>query len=617
MASERASREDDARRWNDAATAAALFAVDAGGLGGIVLRSGPGVIREAWLQRLQELSGSDTARRIPAHVTDGRLLGGLDLAATLRTGRPVIERGILAAADGAVVLLSMAERMSAAAAARITAVLDTGEVVLERDGLARRSRSRFGVIALDEGADSDERPPAGLLDRLALHVDLDGLSMRVLDEPSGASAAQVKSARQRLDQVQAGEAAITALCETAAAFGIGSARAPWLALRVARAAAALGGRTQVSDADVTLAATLVFAPRATRLPAPAPAPAPPPPEAVQPDPAEPAPSPEERAANEPLDASGTEPAPQEAQPQSLQDRNVAATASALPADLLAQLQGGLTVPSRGRSAAGRSGAQKRGQARGRPVGVMSGERTGGARLNVVETLRAAAPWQGLRRRQSADRAARIRVQAEDFRVMRFKQRTQTTTVFVVDASGSAALHRLGEAKGAVELLLADCYVRRDRVALISFRDRGAQLLLPPTRSLVRAKRSLAGLPGGGGTPLASGVDAARELVDSIRRRGEVPLIVLLTDGQANVARNGKGGRPGAEADALQAARLLRAERAPTVLVDTARQPRPLTAQLAREMGARYLPLPYADAGTLAEAVRALGDAAPRAAWQAP
>jgi magnesium chelatase subunit D len=93
-------------------------------------------------------------------------------------------------------------------------------------------------------------------------------------------------------------------------------------------------------------------------------------------------------------------------------------------------------------------------------------------------------------------------------VSRFKQRRETTTIFVVDASGSAALHRLAEAKGAVELLLADCYVRRDRVAMLAFRGKGAELMLPPTRSLVRAKRSLAGLPGGGGTPLAAGMDAA-------------------------------------------------------------------------------------------------------------
>ncbi len=138
---------------------------------------------------------------------------------------------------------------------------------------------------------------------------------------------------------------------------------------------------------------------------------------------------------------------------------------------------------------------------------------------------------------------------EDFRVSRFKQRSETTTVFVVDASGSSALHRLAEAKGAVELLLADCYVRRDSVALIAFRGRRAELLLPPTRSLVRAKRSLAGLPGGGGTPLAAGIDAALALADAMRRRGATPVVVPLTDGRANIARDGAG-RARAGADAL-------------------------------------------------------------------
>jgi magnesium chelatase subunit D len=116
----------------------------------------------------------------------------------------------------------------------------------------------------------------------------------------------------------------------------------------------------------------------------------------------------------------------------------------------------------------------------------------------------------------------VEVRRDDFRVGRFEQRSQSTTIFVVDASGSSAFNRLAEAKGAVELLLADCYVRRDRVALLAFRGRGAELLLPPTRSLVRAKRSLAGLPGGGGTPLAAGIDAAAALADAVRRRGETP-----------------------------------------------------------------------------------------------
>jgi magnesium chelatase subunit D len=222
-------------------------------------------------------------------------------------------------------------------------------------------------------------------------------------------------------------------------------------------------------------------------------------------------------------------------------------------------------------------------------------------LNVVETLRAAAPWQRLRSRASG---ARVAVRRDDFRVTRFKHRDRTTTIFVVDASGSAALHRLAEAKGAVELLLADCYVRRDQVALVAFRGGGADLLLPPTRSLVRAKRGLAGLPGGGGTPLAAGLDAAAALAEATRRRGETPIVVLLTDGRANIARDGAAGRARAEADALAAARALRAAGFTTLLVDTSPRPQPEAARLAAELGARYLPLPYADAPAVSRAVLA-------------
>jgi magnesium chelatase subunit D len=180
-------------------------------------------------------------------------------------------------------------------------------------------------------------------------------------------------------------------------------------------------------------------------------------------------------------------------------------------------------------------------------------------------------------------------------------------VFVVDASGSSALHRLAEAKGAVELLLADCYVRRDRVAVIAFRGQRADLLLPPTRSLVRAKRSLAGLPGGGGTPLAAGIEAAAALLDGVQRRGGTPTVVLLTDGRANVARDGAPNRARAEQDALAAARRVRAGRVATLFVDTAPRPQPFARELAAALGAHYLPLPHADAATLQRAVQAAVD----------
>jgi magnesium chelatase subunit D len=199
----------------------------------------------------------------------------------------------------------------------------------------------------------------------------------------------------------------------------------------------------------------------------------------------------------------------------------------------------------------------------------------------------------------------VEVRQDDFRITRYKQRSETTTIFVVDASGSAALHRLAEAKGAVELLLADCYVRRDRVAMVAFRGPGAELLLPPTRSLVRAKRSLAGLPGGGGTPLAAGIDAAVELADGVQRRGGTPVVVLLTDGRANVSREGIGGRAQAAEDALASARAFRVADLKALVVDMSPRPRPDAEKLAHEMGAVYLPLPHADAAALSGAVQAV------------
>ena len=229
------------------------------------------------------------------------------------------------------------------------------------------------------------------------------------------------------------------------------------------------------------------------------------------------------------------------------------------------------------------------------------------RLNLIETLRAAAPWQAVRRAARGVAGAagerRIEVRADDFHTTRRQQRRETTTVFAVDASGSAALHRLAEAKGAVELLLAECYVRRDRVAVIGFRGRGAEVLLPPTRSLVRAKRSLAGLPGGGGTPLAAGIDAVADLTEALRRRGDTAVVVLLTDGRANIGRDGQPGRDRATHDALDAGRRLRLGGLAVLLVDTSPHPAEPARRLAEAMGAHYLPLPYAGAAELSQAIQ--------------
>lgn len=590
-----AAVEVETSTWGTAMLAAALFSIDPIGTGGVSLRALVGPVREQWLTLARELLPPSVAiRRIPLHVTDGRLLGGLDLAATLRAGQPVAERGILAESNDGVVVLSMAERLAASTVARLTAALDTGEVLMERDGLARRTSARFGAIALDEGMADDERPPAALLDRLAFHVDLSGIGIRDIDSPPY-SANEIAVARARLPAVCASEDIIEALCAAAMALGILSIRASLLALRASRAAAALAGRATVDETDASLAARLVLAPRAIMLSAPE----------REDDVAQTETEPESDSSS---DGEQQDDRTADAD-RPLEDLVLAAAQAAIPADLLARLR----LPGGGRSrspTAGKAGVLRQSGPRGRPAGVCGGEPRAGARLNLVETLRAAVPWQRLRRgnlgepRSCDRRPARIEVRRDDFRVTRFKQRTETTTIFVVDASGSAALHRLAEAKGAVELLLADCYVRRDRVALIAFRGRGAELLLPPTRSLVRAKRGLASLPGGGGTPLAAGIAAARELADTVARRGETPIVIFLTDGRANIARDGGAGRPRAEEEALTAARSVRAASLTALLVDTSPRPQPLARNLAAELGATYLALPYADAAVLSQAVLA-------------
>jgi magnesium chelatase subunit D len=596
--------------WADAVHAAALLAVDPQGLGGIVVRAGAGPVRERWLQALRaQWPAKKALRRMPMGIADERLLGGLDLAATLRSGKPVAQRGLLAESDGGVVLVSMAERLSAATAARLCAALDLGEVSFERDGLSSRWPARVAVVALDESTADDAPPAAALQERLAFIIDLQSLSLRDCEGlrlDASDDATDIAQARRQLTAVTMDDALLRAICGTALQLGVNSLRASQHAVRAARAAAALRGDSQVSEADALLATRLVLAPRATRRPSA--------PEEAQEQTQEQAQAqaqeqaqaqalePEQPAQEPPPQAQRDDnsPSPQEQQTKAIEDRLVEATVAALPAGLLAAMLGG-----DGGQQSGRVGALTSSPRFGRPVGTRRGGPRGGARLNLIETLRAAAPWQRLRAAAAPERAGRLLIHADDLRVSRLQQRAATATLFVIDASGSSALHRLAEAKGAVNLLLADCYVRRDQVAVIAFRGKSAELLLPPTRSLVRAKRCLAGLPGGGGTPLAAGLQAALLLSRQVRRSGATPIVVLLTDGRGNVALNGDGGRAKAEEDALAVAKQLRAARLTTLLVDTSAQPAPAAQKLAQALAAHYRALPYAGAAALQAAVKSL------------
>jgi magnesium chelatase subunit D len=321
---------------------------------------------------------------------------------------------------------------------------------------------------------------------------------------------------------------------------------------------------------------------------------------------EPPPPPEDQSQEEEQEDEDQEPESNVETPQALEDEILEAAQAAIPADLLARLADLADLKSP-KGMGGKTGAVKVGRMRGRPLGNMPGMPEGGKTLSIIDTLRAAVPWQRVRRAEmlAAGKTVplgKIMIRKEDFRIKRYQERTQTLTMFIVDASGSSAMHRLAEAKGAVELLLAECYIRRDQVAVMSFRGSTAELILAPTRSLVKAKRALSGLPGGGGTPLARAIDESFEVASTSMRKGLTPALVFLTDGRANIAKDGSPGRPKAMEDAQQSARAASYYSFKSLWIDTSPQARDEGKAMAALLGSMYLPLPNAGATEVSQAI---------------
>jgi magnesium chelatase subunit D len=250
-------------------------------------------------------------------------------------------------------------------------------------------------------------------------------------------------------------------------------------------------------------------------------------------------------------------------------------------------------------------------------------RTGDARVAIDATLRAAAPFQlsrraqcELNREQSSGAKAlkvamtpgRVKIDPGDLRFKEFKKRSGILFIFAVDASGSMALNRMAQAKGALTRLLQQAYLHRDKVALITFRGERSDVLLAPTRSVELAKRLVDALPAGGGTPLSAGIVKAIELARLARLRGTSrAMLVLFTDGRANVGLGeGRASRTASTIleELRQLGALLGSEEISTVVVDT--KSRFVSSgegdALARLLGARYFYLPRADAGAVYDAI---------------
>jgi magnesium chelatase subunit D len=514
-------------------------------------------------------------RNVPSSVGAEALTGSLDLATTLALGKPVHARGLLVNGEKAQLLIRRADNLDSTCASLMAQALDHQELLL------------VAIMNLND-------PDAALVDRLGerLPFRVDGDAAMYWTTEDIAMAAMLM-ADAKLEQKW-----IEKLCATALLVGISSPRPVLQAVATARAIAALCGLAAVDEPSVAMAARLTLAHRAIHAP---------PSEQLDDmnhEPENPTPENSEPPSTLPDNADGS--GPEQNDSSRMPDPADAelileAVKAALPPNILQALGDGIGKRA-GRNAKSIVKNKASGR-RGRRIGTRRATSLARQRLDIIATLRTAAPWQPLRRAQSGSK--RMVVTRDDFRVSRIKQRNEATAVFAVDASGSTAFQRLAEAKGAVETILAECYVRRDRVALVAFRGKKAEVLLPPTRSLERARRALAELPGGGGTPLASGLDEVLLLALQVRRAGGNPIVVILTDGRANISRSGIGTKAMALEESLSAARLFAAEDFETMLIDVSPEPQRTAKALAQAMRATYLPMPRAGASDIARPVSAV------------
>lgn len=539
--------------WSRAHLAARLLSINPAGLGGVWIRARSGEVRDRYLNAIAH-STDRPITHIHPNIDNDALLGGLDVATTLATGKPSYHDGLLR--PQTLLKLAMAERAQPDLSAKLCLALD------RVDGL--------GLIALDEGID-DEALPQNLADRLAFHVSLEDLRASDCASPPSARGKSMQS-------VSVAAQDIAALTLLTAKLGITSLRAPLFALQAARAHAALNDRSEVSQDDLRIAAELVLAPRAITLP-------------TEPEENDPQQQPDEAP-----DTDGAQ--NDQDQTRAPDDILLDAVKAILPPELLAQLSS--SQPNRNASGTA-MGARKTGNRRGRPLAARKGKPRSDARIDLIATLRSAAPWQTIRRR-TAPAPRPVHIRAEDIHLKRYQSRSDRLITLAVDASGSSAMNRLAEAKGAIELLLAEAYAMRDHVALVAFRGETAELLLPPTRSLVQAKRRLAALPGGGGTPLAAGLRSALTISVSERRKGLTATIALIADGRTNIALDGAADRPQALSDALTISRQIAALGITSAVIDISKRPEPQLREIAGAMNAAYVPMPFADAARMSSAV---------------